>query len=258
MNSLNMNDLIFLNLDLMKLFYLILIVTTQVTCLEDSVVHKPTPIAEESYYQAGKMVVDMQYDSALLLLNKAFDHGYGSPMRIVTDSLFHFLIDSPDFRPRIRQLIQDFARDTMATIVRDKEPGSRISVTCKILEENSHTPMENVSVEIVQADAEGSYFDEASQFNPRLFGYLRTNQNGECTIRTIRPGSYLDAEGNAVPAHIHFTLKKDGYRLFGSEFTFEDDAIIMQKGNIDSVPVAVGSDHDTDNHYTVSLYMERI
>ena len=126
----------------------------------------------------------------------------------------------------------------------------------KVIDENTGKPLSGVSVELVHTDNEGLYFAENSTFNPRLFAYLKTDENGEFVVNTIKPGRYKDDDGNDVPSHIHFTLEKAGYRSYGSEFTFSDDPVFRANGNVDEVPVAELKHVDGKEQYLVSIGMQ--
>jgi protocatechuate 3,4-dioxygenase beta subunit len=126
----------------------------------------------------------------------------------------------------------------------------------RIVDESTNQPLEAVSLALAHADHHGLYFPEQTKWNPRLFAYLITNQNGQFVINTIMPGRYQDEEGNSVAAHIHFTLNKKGYRVYGGEFTFEDDSILMAQGNIENLPVAKLQNSDSIAQYHVTIPMQ--
>lgn len=241
----------------LSIFNKLLFILTLCACQNINSKKESTIItSEQLYLNAAKMNSEENYDSALVLLNQAFVKGLQNPMRIVSDSRFYNLIDNPKHRQEVRVILKKFASDNFTTIVREDEPGIRISVTGKVLNENTKRPIENVIVEIVQADSSGIYFSENTTFNPRLFGYLKTDRNGQFTIHTIRPGSYLDDNGSPVPSHIHFTLEKSEFRTYASEFTFDDDLIFRANGNVDLVPVAIKKENANQTNYEVELNMQ--
>lgn len=216
-----------------------------------------TITVEQSYYAAGEMVLKKKYDSAVVLLKQAYERGLDMPMRIVADSNFYSLIDDPKYRPEIRKLLNEFSIENHASMIRSKEPGQHISVIGRILDESDNKSVKDVHVELVHADNNGNYFEEKTKWNPRLFAYLKTDENGEFRINTIRPSKYQDDGGNDVPAHIHFNLEKEGYRVYASEFTFEDDPVFKANGNIDMVPVAILQNIEGENHYRVTILLQR-
>ncbi len=213
---------------------------------------------EQLYQIAEELVAITEYDSAISKLNLAFDKGLGNPMRIVSDNKMNPLIANYELRPETRKLIRDFCDTNRAVMIREEEPGMPITVKGQILDENTVQPVPNVLVELVHTDNDGDYFKEKSLWNPRIFAYLKTDANGEFSVETILPGIYLDDDGQPVPAHIHFTLEKEGYRIYASEFTFDDDPIFKANGNADNVPVAEKSIHEGEEVFEVKLFMQPI
>ena len=216
-----------------------------------------TDSAIRLYNDASKMVTEMNHDSAIILLRQAFEQGIEQPMKIIADSSFYSLTDNPLYRSEIRNLLKEFAIENHATMVRDEEPGASILVKGIVLDESNNKPIENVLVELVHTDNKGSYFKEKSMWNPRLFSYLKTDSNGEFSVNTILPGRYQDDEGNEAPSHIHFSLEADGYRVYASEFTFENDSIFKDNGNIDNVPVAKLKNDNGKEYFHVTLFLQR-
>ena len=213
--------------------------------------------AEQLSHDAGKKVMEMEYDSAIVRLRQALEKGLERPMQIVTDSNFYKLIDSSTYRPEIRLLLEEFAVESHSAIVRSSEPGEAIFVLGQIVDESNNMTLSDVKVELVHTDRDGYYFREKTMWNPRLFAYLITDDKGEFSVSTILPGRYKDDDGIYVPAHIHFTLKKEGYRTYGAEFTFEDDPVFKANGNIEEVPVAYLQNTKGDNHYYVTIPMQK-
>ncbi len=216
-----------------------------------------TPTAEQLYIEASNLVREMKYDSAMVLLRQAFEKGFEKPMKIIADSTFYYLVDKPNYRSETRKLLREFSIENHSTMVRIEEPGLPIFVKGKVLDESNNEPIENVLVELVHADSKGLYFDEKSMWNPRLFSYLKTDKNGEFSINTIQPGRYKDDDGNDVPVHIHFTLEAEGYRVYASEFTFENDPVFKANGNVDMVPVAILKNVDGQVQYQVTILLQR-
>ncbi|NNE25465.1 MAG: hypothetical protein HKN09_01360 [Saprospiraceae bacterium] len=218
-------------------------------------VEKPT--ADQLYADARKMAKEIKYDSALVLLKLSFEKEFDYPMKIVSDSNFYDLIDDPIYRPEIRFLLEQFSTTNQATMVRNEEIGEPIYIKGVIVDETTADILEGVKIELVHADNDGFYFIDEGNWNPRLFSYLTSNSKGEFSINTIRPGRYKDDDGNYVPAHVHFTLNREGYRSFGSEFTFEDDSIFKANGNLENVPVARLLNTDSKNQYFVKIAMQK-
>jgi len=164
------------------------------------------------------------------------------------------LISNPDYRPKLRAFLKENSKGSTATMITSDEPGQRISVKCIIVDQGSNQPLNDVSVELVHSDIHGLYFPEASKWNPRIFAYLSTDQSGEVEVNTIMPGRYYGDEESLIPAHIHFTLEKKGYRMYAEEFMFEDDPIYQSSGNPENLPIAKKVE---ENKYLVTIRMQK-
>ena len=109
--------------------------------------------------------------------------------------------------PRFRSLIRQYARTNQTVIVTPQEPGDSLIVTGTLTNKQG-APVKDALIYFYQTSAKGWYSDKAphvsgnsgDERHARLFGYLRTNQNGEYEFRTIRPAGYPRSD---LPAHIH-------------------------------------------------------
>ncbi|KAA3637585.1 MAG: hypothetical protein DWQ02_06500 [Bacteroidetes bacterium] len=218
----------------------------------------PISDGEKLYRSAAELVAQTQLDSALLQLTLAFEKDLENPMRIVQDSKMYPLIQHQEYRPKIRDLIRQYCDNSHAIMVRPEEQGQSIKVKGQILDEVSQKPISGALVELVHTDNDGDYFKEKTLWNPRIFAYLKTNAKGEFSVETILPGIYLDDEDQPVPAHIHFTLEKEGYRVYASEFTFDDDPVFKANGNVENVPVAKKEVMDGEEVFEVKLFMQPV
>jgi protocatechuate 3,4-dioxygenase beta subunit len=83
------------------------------------------------------------------------------------------------------------------------------------------TPARGADVYVYHTDTRGYYSpDGRDERNPRLRGYLRTDDGGRYQVRTIRPGPYPNS---GPPAHIHYEVRMpSGVQRF--ELVFEGDA----------------------------------
>lgn len=222
---------------------------------DESVIKKNA--GQQLLHIAEEKVSLMQYDSAIVYLRQALTQGIEEPMLIVRNSNLYALIDSSKYRPEIRLLLEEFAVENRAKMTRENEPGEPIIVEAIIVDESNNAPLSNVRVEVVHTDKDGFYFREKSMWNPRIFAYLISSDKGEFEVNTTKPGTYKDDDGKYVPAHIHFTLKKDSFRLYGGEFTFEDDSIYMENGNNDEILVAKLMNTRSPKKYQVIIPMQR-
>jgi protocatechuate 3,4-dioxygenase beta subunit len=99
------------------------------------------------------------------------------------------------------------------------EPGVPLTVEGRVLLKGG-APASSVDVYVYQTDARGYYSpDGRDERNPRLKGYLRTDDQGRYQVRTIRPGPYPNS---GPPAHIHYEVTSaSGVQRF--ELVFEGD-----------------------------------
>ncbi|MEX0720696.1 MAG: hypothetical protein WD059_08520 [Balneolaceae bacterium] len=85
------------------------------------------------------------------------------------------------------------------------------------------TPLLQAIVDVWQADDEGEYDTESSDFKYR--GRLQTNDDGDYEFMSILPGRYLN--GNQLrPRHIHFLVKAEDHLDLVTQLYFEGDEYI--------------------------------
>ncbi len=177
-----------------------------------------------------------EWSDVLASLSAALENGFHPPMRIVIDPRLAGLVADPESRPRVRKLLSEHARESDAVMARNDEPGKRLIVQGTLVDETNGKPVPGALVELVHADANGQYFNSGepivgeSAWNPRLFAYLQSARDGAFGARTVRPGSYNNDAGDAVPAHLHFSILAEGYRPFHGEFLLGDDPLVPERG----------------------------
>ncbi|MGF1503774.1 MAG: protocatechuate 3,4-dioxygenase subunit beta [Chloroflexi bacterium] len=102
---------------------------------------------------------------------------------------------------------------TRNAVVNGEPIGERIIVTGRLLDDSGH-PIPNALIEVWQANAAGRYIHKKDQhdapLDPNFTGAGRTltNDQGEYTFTTIRPGAYpwRNHENAWRPPHIHFSV----------------------------------------------------
>lgn len=130
---------------------------------------------------------------------------------------------------RFRKLIRQYAKTKQITIVTPDEPGEPL-VVGGVIRNKQGEPIKKALIYLYQTSSKGWYSDKAPHISgmagdekyARLFGYLRTDQNGHFEFRTIRPAGYPRSN---LPAHIHIEIEVAGSEpnTFVSEIQFEDD-----------------------------------
>lgn len=91
--------------------------------------------------------------------------------------------------------------------------------------------MEGVTTLIFQTDQRGYYFSDTTIIpNPykaeeasRIFAYGKTNNNGELTVYTIRPGGYpYLLRGKQIPGHFHLEFYQGNDTLTAVTFFVDE------------------------------------
>lgn len=166
------------------------------------------------------------------------------------------VLSAPQFmswhsQPAFRELIKQYAPAGELTMVTDYEPGQHIDVKIH-LTSASGKPVSNALLYLYQTSDIGWYSDTAAHIlvtegdmrHARLFGYVRTDDNGNCIVHTIRPNGYPKS---SLAAHIHIHIwDKDMKPMRGpGELQFEDDprmTVFRKKQSLeDGFPVAKNS-----------------
>jgi len=142
---------------------------------------------------------------------------------VLTDPAYMDLHSLTEFRNVIRK----HAKAAPLHITTTKEPGNTTTVKVKLVSQQAAMP--NTLVYVYQTDHRGWYSadkphveqNEGDRGHARLFGYVRTNSNGEFELKTIRPASYPNS---TLPQHIHLEAFNDaGRSLIITELLFDDD-----------------------------------
>ena len=128
---------------------------------------------------------------------------------------------------RFRELINKYSSDKVLAIAPADEPGKKIRVLCTVKNESGKS-IPGALVYLYQTDAKGWYAADAPHVqafegdirHARLFGYVKTNGQGQFELHTVKPSGYPKSD---LPAHIHVHVSANGYRPYGTEFLFDDD-----------------------------------
>lgn len=125
-----------------------------------------------------------------------------------------------------REVIRKNAKAEKITLVTSSEPGSRITVKGTLMKDGVR--QRNVLVYVYHTSDKGWYADTAAHVlmnegdrrHSRLFGYFKTDGNGNFEFETIKPHGYPKSD---LPAHIHFEVFEDGGDMLITELLFDDD-----------------------------------
>ncbi|HEX7847955.1 MAG TPA: hypothetical protein VF476_19285, partial [Chitinophagaceae bacterium] len=107
------------------------------------------------------------------------------------------------------------------------EPGKKIKVIGTV-KDRSGKPIAGALVYLYQTDSKGWYAadaphvlkNEGDMRHARLFGYVKTDKNGQFELHTVKPSGYPKSD---LPAHIHVHVTAEGFDPYGTEFLFDDD-----------------------------------
>lgn len=104
----------------------------------------------------------------------------------------------------------------------DEEPGTPLVVAGTVYRPDGVTPAPGVVLYVYQTGLDGLY--HSTDGVPRLRGYLRTDEHGRYSYRSIRPGSY---PRSTIPAHVHTQLWGGGYEpQWNRDLLFADDPFV--------------------------------
>lgn len=122
------------------------------------------------------------------------------------------------------------ARDTSAGWT---EKGQKLLITGTVYKLGGKIPAPNVIIYYWQTDNNGYYspkagMDERAKRHGHIRGWVKTDENGNYSIYTIRPSPYPNRD---APAHIHIAIKEpnidDEYYI--DSFVFSDDRLLTRK-----------------------------
>jgi protocatechuate 3,4-dioxygenase beta subunit len=143
---------------------------------------------------------------------------------LTTDSLMYLHSLTP-----FREVIKANAKAEKIKIVNDKEPGLNITVNGLVVNKNGDL-QKNVLIYFYQTSDRGWYSDTGVHIlmnsgdinHARLFGYLKTNEQGNFSFETIRPNGYPKSD---LAAHIHIHFWNEDLKTLHSpgELQFDED-----------------------------------
>jgi len=128
-----------------------------------------------------------------------------------------------------RRYVDDGAND-LTRVEGRAARGEPIEIYGCVTQEDG-TPMDNLVLEIWQADANGIFQHPAdprhADADPNFFGWGRaaTDKNGEYRFRTVRPGAYAMPDGTQRAPHINLLIVFSGLmRQLQTVVFFEGEA----------------------------------
>lgn len=139
-----------------------------------------------------------------------------------------------------------------AKITPPLEPGTVLVIRGRVWAMDTRRVLPNTMLDIWQANAQGSYDNDNPQQPPaaNLFvnrARIVTDENGYYEYETIHPGAYRIGPNAWRPPHIHYWVRKQGYRDLVTQLYFRgdphqrDDQFIRQSLIIDLREIRIPS-----------------
>lgn len=141
----------------------------------------------------------------------------------------HYTDLSTEERKALRASLEKHAKWSSATLCPDTEPGVKLHLEGRLLNEKNQ-PVPGAKLHIFHTDSRGFYSPLDSitgrmlEQDPRLDGFLHTDEQGRFSIQTVRPANYPKKhEGRLLPQHVHVLAYADGYAVRPAQVVFTDD-----------------------------------
>ncbi len=176
--------------------------------------------ARVAYQEAVLQLEAGEAELALEHLQVAVAKGFAPVTNVLTDPSLAQLREDPGFR----LLVKKHVRESSATIVVPDEPGDPMIIRARIVDETAK-PVPSAVIYFFHTDDRGIYSSVNDSKNPRLFGYLRTDEKGGLQFRSIRPAGY---PGTSVPGHVHYVISAPGGPDSIGEFFLDDDTKLSE------------------------------
>jgi catechol 1,2-dioxygenase len=115
-----------------------------------------------------------------------------------------------------------------AKVTPPNEPGTALLISGRVWGIDSRRPLNAVTIDIWQANAEGHYDNENPQHPPPPHSFknrvrLVTDEHGRYEFETVHPGPYkMDASTWRSP-HVHYRVQREGYTRLITQLFFRGD-----------------------------------
>jgi protocatechuate 3,4-dioxygenase, beta subunit len=107
------------------------------------------------------------------------------------------------------------------------EAGEPLHITGTIYNPDAVTPARDVVLFLYHTDVHGHYNQPDSPFNPRIYGWVKSDANGRYGFVTIKPAPYPELN---TPAHIHVHIFGPGFPEYWVDaYCFEGDPLITPR-----------------------------
>jgi len=175
------------------------------------------------FFLSAQTIIAQDSDQKIKSLDQQLSAGSTTISKILSDPANMSLHTLSPFR----EMIKKYAKAETITIVTAAEPGLKILVKGTI-KTPAGNAVKDAMVYVYQTSDKGWYSDtaphvlimEGDRRHARLFGYMKTDANGNFSFNTIRPNGYPKSD---LPAHIHLELTATDGSGLGTELLFEED-----------------------------------
>ena len=109
--------------------------------------------------------------------------------------------------------------------------GPKLHISGTVYKADGKTPAAGTILYFYHTDQKGIYPAENEkgwgQRHGYIRGWLKTNERGQYSIRTLKPGAYPN---RGAAAHIHCIVKEESYNeYYVGDFLFEDDPLLSDE-----------------------------
>jgi protocatechuate 3,4-dioxygenase, alpha subunit len=132
--------------------------------------------------------------------------------------------------------------ETVGRLAGPGAEGEALTLICRVLDADG-APVDDAMIELWQADASGVYNHpddpRYQDHDPAFPGFARaaTDESGECTFQTVRPGAVKEDDGAVHAPHINVSVFARGLlKRAVTRVYFEDDAANVNDPVLSCVP----------------------
>ena len=165
------------------------------------------------------------YEERLEEIRAALEAGRLAPDDCAAGGELSDELRDPAFRRAFRALYREHPARDRLVLAGPGEPGRRLVVHGQVVDPERGAPVPGALVYLYQTDARGIYAPpaEGGSDNPRLFGFVRTADDGRFRVHTVVPASYPDTR---VARHVHYVVRAPERAARVAEFLFADDPLL--------------------------------
>ncbi len=176
------------------------------------------------YQHISNLIQEEKFEEAIEAIDKAIENRKIEVGELYREAIYRPLFWDSELRKELRALLSQHPEEGFLSIAGEKEKGEKIRVS-GVIRDQENRALAGAVLYFFAVDAEGLYAPEFRKpgygsNNPRLFGYVKTDDKGRFEFETIRPPSYIGIQNIR---HIHYSVRtQEGKRKEG-EFIFNKD-----------------------------------